>query len=463
MILHARNNVTVIEKHFISIIQHTVNLLFQCSSKKENILKTTINSIIEENREVIYRIGDDLFQHPELGFKEIYTEEIICNYLDQLGITYQKHVAVHGVICTLGSENGYHIAVVADMDALLTSMDGVMAPFHSCGHSIQVAVLLNLIHAFYKGKVLEKLPGRVSFIFAPAEEFIDIEERQKLKDAGKIRFFSGKQNMIYEGIFDDIDLVLSCHVMGKDESNPEALFDINSTLAGFIRKEAVFRGQAAHAGVIPHLGRNALQAATLSLTAIQMLKDTFSPEAGAKVYPILKEGGKTANIICDYATIETYIRANRENDLVKINEQINQAIIHCSLALETTCEIQDMNGYLPLSQNRVINETVYQNMLTLCDDSKIIKNVVSGASGDIGDLSFLLPTIQFGFSGIQGNVHSNQFEIVDKKHVYEDTTKVLAGTITDLLSDVSLQIKNPDSKAKKEYYMKHWLKVEVSL
>lgn len=424
-------------------------------------MKTTLNSIIEENREVIYEIGYELFQHPELGFKEKYTEEIICKYLDQLGVSYKNHVAVHGVVCTLGNENGYHIAVVADMDALLTSMDGVMAPFHSCGHSIQVTVLLNLIHSFCESKVLEKLPGKVSFIFAPAEEFIDIEERQKLKDAGKIQFFSGKQNMIYEGIFDDIDMVLSCHVMGKDESNPDALFDINSTLAGFIRKEAVFRGQAAHAGVIPHLGRNALQAATLSLTAIQMLKDTFSPEAGAKVYPILKDGGKTANIICDYAAIETYIRANREKDLVKINEQLNQALSHCALALETTCEIQDMNGYLPLSQNKLVNETVYQNMLTLCEDSKIIKNVVSGASGDIGDLSFLLPTIQFGFSGIQGNVHSNQFEIIDKKHVYEDTTKVLAGAITDILTDESLQIKSFDYKEKKDYYMKHWLKVEV--
>lgn len=421
--------------------------------------KAEMLSILEENRERIYKIGEDLFNHPELGFFEKYTEDYICKYLDELGIPYTNHIALHGVKVTLGGNTGYHIGVVADMDALLTSMDGVMAPFHSCGHSIQVAVLLNLITAFHKSEVLEKFSGRVSFIFAPAEEFIDIDSREELIQAGKIKFYSGKQNMIYEGIFDDVDMVLSCHVMGKDERNPHGLFDINSTLAGFIRKEVIFRGVAAHAGVIPHLGKNALQAATLSLTAIQMLKDTFSTESGARVYPILKEGGKTANIICDYAVMETYIRANTEKDLLEINRQVNHAITHCAKALETTCEILDVNGYLPLNQSKKVNDVVYSNMLDLCNEDEIIQNVVSGASGDIGDISFLLPTIQFGFSGIYGNVHSNQFEIVDKKHVYEDTAYVLAGTILDILSKEELQIKEEKKLEKKEFYLKHWLKI----
>lgn len=421
-------------------------------------LKKQIVSLLEENRECIYQVGEDLFSHPELGFFEEYTEDYICKYLDELGIPYVNHIAIHGVKVTLGSGE-YHIGVAADMDALLTSMDGVMAPFHSCGHSIQVAVLLNLITAFYKSGVLDQLPGRISFIFTPAEEFIDIDSREELIKAGHIKFYSGKQNMIYEGIFDDIDIVLSCHVMGKDEKNPDALFDVNSTLAGFIRKEIIFRGMAAHAGVIPHLGKNALHAATLSLTAIQMLKDTFPLESGARVYPILKEGGKTANIICDYAVMETYIRANTEKDLLHINKQVNHAITHCAMALDIACEITDVNGYLPLNQSKEVTLVIYENMLHICDEEKIIHNVVSGASGDIGDISFLLPTIQFGFSGICGNVHSNQFEIVDKQHVYENTAKVLAGTILDILGDKDKQVKEARKSEKKDFYLKHWLNI----
>ncbi len=421
-------------------------------------MRQSIQNTIRENFSVISEIGDDLFKHPELGFKEAYTEELICRYLDDLSVPYENKISMHGVKCTIGKEEGYHIAVVADMDALLTSQDGEMIPFHSCGHSIQVAVLLNLITGFVKSGMVDRLQGKISFMFAPAEEFIDIDTRENLKSQGKIKYFSGKQNMITAGLFDDVDLVLSCHVMGPDESNPDAKFDVNSSLAGFLLKKAVFRGQAAHAGVIPHLGRNALQAATLSLTAVQMLKDTFSPNAGAKVYPILKEGGQTPNVICDHAVIETYIRAADKKNLYQINDQINQAFTHCALALETKCEIIDTPGYLPLTQNRTISEVVRKNMLKFCEAEQILSDVKSGASGDIGDLSFLLPTIQFGFSGIDGVIHSSHFEITNPVHVYENTALVLADTILDIFENKELQIKTPDFKERKEEYRKTWLK-----
>lgn len=422
-------------------------------------MKARVNQALEAQYDRIEKIGDDLFEHPELGFFEEETEKVICDYLDELGVNYSKHVSLHGVVCTLGTGE-YHIGVMADMDALLTNIDGKMQPFHSCGHSIQVTAVLNLITAFATSGVMNELDGRISFFFTPAEEYIDLDHRRELKEQGKIRYLSGKQNMIYDGWLDDVDVILSCHVMGPDPEKPEARFDINSTLAGFILKDIMFRGTAAHAGVIPHLGRNALQAATLSLTAIQMLKDTFSPEAGSRVFPILKEGGTTANTICDYSRLETYLRIMDEKELFHISSQITNACEHCALALETNCEVIDTNGYLPLKQSKELNEIVYQNMLELCNEDQIIKNVVSGASGDIGDVSFLLPTIQFGFSGIEGNVHSNAFTIVDKKHCYEDTAKVMAGTILDLLQNPKLQVQREGYEEKKAFYLKEWLKAE---
>lgn len=419
-------------------------------------MKQRLFEALEQNYDRITKIGDDLFEHPEIGFFENETERIICEYLDQLNVTYQNHICRHGVMCTLG-EGSYHIAVLADMDALLTQMDGKTVPFHSCGHSIQVTVLLNLITGWVKSGLLDEVDGKITFLFTPAEEYIDLETRKKLKEQGQITYYSGKQNLIAQGLFDSFDVVLSCHVMGPNPKNPKAKFDMNSTLAGFLHKEIEYHGLAAHAGVIPHLGRNALLAANLSLNAIQMLKDTFSPEAGARVFPILTEGGTTANTICDYAKIETYLRIIDEEELLKINAQITNACEHCALALETECVVKDTNGYLPLRQNQELTELVHQNMLTLCEESEIIKDVVSGASGDIGDVSFLIPTIQFGFSGIEGNVHSTEFKIVDKKHCYEATAKVLGGVILDLLTQNELQVRKEGYKEKKEFYMTQWL------
>jgi hypothetical protein len=96
-------------------------------------------------------------------------------------------------------------------------------------------------------------------------------------------------------------------------------------------------------------------------------------------------------------------------------------------------------------------------MARLCDESRILRQVISGASGDIGESSAILPTLQFGFSGIEGQVHSANFAIKDKVHVYEDTAVVLAGIITDLLSREDLQIRYPDKVQRKEHYLNTWL------
>ena len=82
-------------------------------------------------------------------------------------------------------------------------------------------------------KLCGETGGRVTFIAAPAEEFIEFEYRQKLRAEGKIKYFSGKQNMIEQGIFDDVDCVISMHVNGETGT----LFDVGSTLAGFMVKK----------------------------------------------------------------------------------------------------------------------------------------------------------------------------------------------------------------------------------
>jgi hypothetical protein len=96
-------------------------------------------------------------------------------------------------------------------------------------------------------------------------------------------------------------------------------------------------------------------------------------------------------------------------------------------------------------------------MARLCGGDRILRGVISGASGDIGDISAILPVIQFGFSGIEGQVHSAYFAIKDKVHVYEDTAIVLAGTITDLLLRKDLQVRYPDKAQRKERYLNTWL------
>ena len=86
-----------------------------------------------------------------------------------------------------------------------------------------------------------------------------MDYRRSLIADGKLKYPSGKRTMISPGIFDDIDIMLSCHAMGLDMEKYYA--EIGAGLNGFIQKRAIFHGKAAHAGANPEGGINALNAA----------------------------------------------------------------------------------------------------------------------------------------------------------------------------------------------------------
>lgn len=411
---------------------------------KKELLET-----VDRKREDIIKLGDMLFNCPELGFKEFETAGIIKKNLDNVGIKYESEIGMTGIKAEIG--NGYNIALVADMDALPgKNFEGRI---HSCGHSIQTAVMLSVVKILAETGLLENTDIKVSAIFTPAEEFIDFDYRDRLIEEGKIKYRSGKQHMIASGYFDDVDCVLSAHANGEREKK----FDINSTLAGFKAKKAVFKGQASHSGAAPFLGRNTLHGAVLCENAISFLKDQFDPADGVKINPVITEPGGSVNIIPDRTVLETYIRANSLDVLNYADERVNSCIKHCAEALELQYEIEDTIGYMPLSQSAELNKVIKSNMLDICGEDDIVKNVISGASGDVGDLGFIIPTVQFGFSGIDGIFHSDSFKIADKENCYINTVKIICGTIADLAANSSLRVKRENFEEKKEYYLNNWL------
>ena len=416
-------------------------------------MKEECFALLEQYSGELIQFGRALFDCPEPGFKEVRSSQMITSFLRSNGIDPGEPICLTGFKATIGDPAGYHIALAADMDAVLVTRDGRTYPYHSCGHSIQTAVMAYVMKILNDSGAVSRLGGCVSFIGTPAEEFIDFDTRQRLADEGKIKYFSGKQNMIAQGVFDDVDCVISMHINGDQGT----LFDIGSTLAGFMTKKVTFTGKTSHSGAAPHLGRNALHGACLAMDAIAYMKDQFAPEAGLRLNPVLTDCGGSVNAIADRAVLETYIRANTTGDLMYAGERFDRLVKSCAEALELGCEIENRTGYMPLKQSDEINSVIYRQMLDICDEDKIVKGVVSGASGDVGDMGYILPTVQFGFSGMRGRFHSPEFDITDEENAYINTAKVLIGTVTDMLTDPALQVRAADREAKKEYYLKNWL------
>ena len=408
-----------------------------------NEQKQRIFHRIDENRDAILARSRQLFQTPELGYREFETGRLLRGWLEGWGVACEP-VSYTDLMVTLGRGEPV-VAVLADMDGLPRKAGEWR--IHSCGHSLQTSAALALIEAMRD----EPLNGTVKVIFTPAEEMIEQEYRQDLIRRGLVRYPSGKQDMIARGVFDGVDAVLSCHASGE----PGCRFDVGSALKGFVVLKAVYTGRSAHAGAAPFAGKNALHGALLAQTGIAFLKDRFDPEDGVNVQPVISEAAGTVNIVPDHAVVETYVRARTQKALFAAADLIENCLQKCGEAMDIDTEVTRRPGFLPLGQSEEINRRVKANMLLLCGEGDIRENLLSGASGDVGDLSALLPTVQFGFTGVSGRFHGDDFAVTDEENARLCPPKILAGTALDLLEHhVSGREGYPERKAA---YLTTWL------
>ncbi|MBR5049351.1 MAG: amidohydrolase [Erysipelotrichaceae bacterium] len=396
-------------------------------------MKNRLNQYIDDHKQEIYQLGDALFNSPELGFKEFHTKQIIISYLEDHGLKVDRTFCQSGLSVRIGS-GAPHIGLIAEMDAIPTlghpCASATDNAAHACGHSTQMTSMLAALDAV--NQIISDLPGTVTLYFTPAEEFTDMNYRRQAISEGKIRYASGKQNMLVERIFDEEDLLIHLHACSQTDKYH---FSIGSRLAGFIYKRITFHGKTAHAAMGPDKGHNALNMCVLFLDAVNMLRETFREEDSVRLHGMIDKGGDTVNSIPSEVVYECYVRTSNFQFLFELNDQIDNVASHCAQALGGSAEIEDTPGYLPLVQSDELNEVLYPNLLQFYPEDQIRHGESSMAAGDVGDIAAFKPLIQYGYCGIGGNLHGADMYIKDPEEVYITQAKVLADTVYDLLAD----------------------------
>ncbi len=400
-------------------------------------MKQKLIEWIKGHENQFIQFGDELMNTPELGFKEFNTKRKIIEFLKQYDIEVDQEFSVTGFSVSIGT-GSRHLGLMAELDALVTmdhpNSDPITHAAHACGHSTQV---VNMIQAFVAIKELKLIEGKdikLTLFFTPAEEYVDLDYRRELLKNGTIQALAGKQDMLVKGILDGVDAIIHLHATVSDTYR----YSVNSTLAGFIYKEYHFMGKSAHAAVAPSQGINALNAYTLFQNAVGLMRETFDEKDMIRVHGMIKQGGQTINSIPAHVIYESYVRSLNSDRLLTLSNQLTQTAMHCAQALNATCEVIDAPGYLPLAQNAELTEIIYQNMLNFCDPEKILTTEKSIASGDIGDVACLIPTIQFGYTGFKGTVHGKDFMVSDPYFAYTEPTMIIATSICDLILDLKL-------------------------
>ena len=255
---------------------------------------------IAQAAEDMAQLRRDIHAHPELGFEELRTSDLVAARLTEWGIPIHRDMAQTAVIGVVhgrdGGACGRAIGLRADMDALpvtetntFTHASRHEGKMHACGHDGHTAMLLAAAHYFSKHRNFD---GTVYLIFQPAEE-------------GR----GGAKAMVDEGLFERfaMEAVFGMHnwpgmPAGSIAASPGPVMAGGSTFAVRIH------GQGAHAAM-PDRGVDPVVIAGHVILAFQsIVSRSVKPVDTAVVSITMMNAGEAINVIPETCTLEGTVR-----------------------------------------------------------------------------------------------------------------------------------------------------------
>ena len=414
-------------------------------------LKRRIFEAIDKRADEIIGIGERILKNPEMGFKEVKTAALVHETFQRLGLESRTGLAMTGVRADARGRagEGPTFALLGELDGLRVTghpqADPATGAAHACGHNAQVAGMLGAAMGLVDAKAFDHLAGRVALFAVPAEEGGDIEWRQAQIRAGKLEFPCGKQELMKLGCFDDVDLAMMIHTNWRAEDGKAGVPASNN---GRVGKTARFVGRASHAGGAPHMGVNALYAASIALQAINAIRETFRDEDSIRVHPILTHGGSQVNVIPGEARLEMYVRGKNADGVLDASHKVDRALRAGALALGAQVEIETLPGPMPLLCDQSMSTLFERTAKGLVGQEHYRDIPHRSGSTDMGDVSQIIPSLHPYMGGAQGPGHAATFAIVDKQLGYVLPAKALAAMVVDLLADGAAGAREVVAKSK---------------
>ena len=214
---------------------------------------------LQASAEEFTQVRRDIHQHPEMGFQEFRTSDLVAERLAQWGYTVTRGLGGTGVVGQLKRGNGTRrVGLRADMDALpiveatglphSSCHHGVM---HACGHDGHTAMLLAAAkHIADKGQ----FNGTLNLIFQPAEEGL-----------------GGAKKMMDDGLFTQFpcDAIFAMHNMPGTPQGYLHLRD-GAAMASSDYVGITLHGTGGH-GAMPHLAADPVVAGSAIVMGLQSI------------------------------------------------------------------------------------------------------------------------------------------------------------------------------------------------
>ena len=330
-------------------------------------MKTKLNQL----EPYIHSIFEYLHSHPEVSWKEYETAAFIEKRLSEEGIRCNHFPTFPGLVAEIGSGKPV-IAVRADMDALWQECDGTFKANHSCGHDAHMSMVLGVAMMLNDSDDIGE--GTVRFIFQPAEE------------TGE-----GAKAVTDLGIVDDVDYLFGVHLRPIEELPlGQAAPAINHGATYHVSGKII--GEDAH-GARPHLGTSSIDVMLMMHQLLQQIKLSPMKPHSIKITRF-ETGNENLNIIPGTALFGIDARAQSNEDLHKIKEQIQRAFTK----LESIFDIQIEQENYPDTPASIISAKAAQFMekaiLDTLGREALSPTVVTPGSDDFHFYTKLRPSIK---------------------------------------------------------------------
>lgn len=436
----------------------------QISKKQLKKLKAATEQEVESRHKETQVMIDKVFSFAELGFQEYETSKYLTSILEAAG--FEVEYGISGIptawMASWRFGEGPTIALGSDVDCIpkASQYPGVAyhkpmvagAPGHGEGHNSGLPVIITAALSLQNQMQKHNLGGTLVVWPGIAEELL-----------------GSKAWYVRDGYFDKIDLCIFTHV----SSNLSVSYG-QATGTGLISVEYTFEGEAAHSAGSPWRGRSALDAAELMNIGWNYKREHLHPLK--RSHSIFTDAGDQPNVVPSKASIWFYLRDITYEGIMKMYNDANNIAQGAAMMTDTKVSSKIVGTAWPRHFNKVIAETMYQNIQTVglpqwsAEDQTLAQAVQkevnskntsglatelsplgkpldrprSGGSDDIGDISWVVPTVTLRFPsnipGLQGHHWSNAIAMATPIAHKGGTAgaKVVAMTVIDFLAQPNL-------------------------
>jgi amidohydrolase len=263
-------------------------------------------------------LGDDITRHPEIGFEEKRSVQLLTDYLRKHDFDVQMGTPASLPTAFVAryrkSTPGPNLGVIIEYDALR----GTKGAFHGDQHSTQGPIGIAAAIAVAEYLTRTKTPGTVVVFGAPAEEMMPPNVKTVMHEAK---------------VFDGMDVLVRSHSTSQTSRPAPGFGTCCMNIDGV---KFTFSGAPAHQ-LTAWNGRNALTAVIHLFENIDAMRSNIRPEA--RIQGVIVEGGAAPNVVPDRTVADFYVRYPDEVYLAQVSEMVDNAARAAALGTGTKVKI----------------------------------------------------------------------------------------------------------------------------